>query len=860
MDPTKVRLRHTHPTAKTHILPQHIWFLTPTVALCHQQHQTLASQIPSISTRSLTSHDRVDAWRSQSLWDSALHNTPLVVATYAVLQNALSAGFVSISSIALLVFDEAHNCVGKSPGAKIMLDFYWQAKQAGKPVPRVLGMTASPTNKVGEAKLAKLEGTLDARCRSPKVQRESLMRCVNRPMMVMEGYTPRAGVSVRCRSIASARAVLGKLLGEWETAPQAVRYRTENTEASLAKLAKARETGGKGIMAVEQLRTFCERAESMQETLGVLGAEVYMAKAVGLFVGRPGFDQMLFQTWDFSSRVHLAGLLEGVEVDYDAQNRIPVPGTGLVSPKMDCLVRVLDQYHREAKSSSDRCIVFVTERATAVVLHHLLSRHPSISPRLRAGCVVGSSRHERGKRDLSDVHSPADQSDAIEKFRSGEINLMVATAVAEEGLDVSACNLVVCFDPPASAKSFIQRRGRARRAGSSYILLVDETKPEEQKDWKGIEAQLRAEYEKEDDEAARQGKVGARERTSHRTFVQPETGAVLDMENAKSLLQRFCAAAGTGGRHSRGVDKQLYFIFKEVPGAGVPQSAEPFMKAKVVLPACVSHRLRTTWSKGAWQSERNASKDAAFQAFMRLYAAGLVNNNLLPLKASNSDSLGEDMGALIEIREQFNPWMLISKAWRRDGAEAAQAYTVIAESDDGDSNSRLKFVMIIPAAGLDMIAPFRVSLGGVAWRVRIEARAPSTTSCASRPMIVRDKEKQQQLVLFKALADFSLLDKIIPHLLFKIEAHQVAQELQRRTFFNLPLPSSNAVSFIRSGITAPVRGEAEYGCLEFIGDATLKLLATVFLTTKCKFIQPSPWETGSYRKNRPSLASGISQS
>ncbi|KAK5654561.1 hypothetical protein OQA88_7190 [Cercophora sp. LCS_1] len=840
---------------------QRIWFLTPTVVLCHQQCKTLQSQIRSVEIRSLTSHDHVEGWRSQQLWDSALRNVRIAVATYGVLQNALSDGFVAMSSISLIVFDEAHRCVGKSAGSKIMHDFYWPAKDASQPVPRILGMTASPVNKTGGGKLAKLEKTLDARCRSPQLHRESLHAHVNRPAVVAEYYRPRPGEGgVRRRSITSAREILARL--DWEGVPQVVRYRTENTESGLARLAKAQATG-RGIMVVDQLRTFCERAEAMADTLGMLGAEVYMAKVVGLFIGqRPlaggsgsgQVDQTLFQTWDFSSRVHLAGLLKGVEVDDDALNTTPTPGTGLLSTKIDCLVRVLDRYFREPKatSSGDRCIVFVTERATAVILHHLLSRHPVISPRFRAGCVVGSSRHERGRRDLGAVHSPADQSDVIEKFRAGEVNLMVATAVAEEGLDVSACNLVVCFDPPMSPNSFIQRRGRARRAGSGYVLLVDETKAQEQKDWEEMEAQLRAEYEREDDGAARRGEAGEREKTSHRKFVQPETGAVLDMENAKGRLQRFCAAAGKAmGRHVGEADRQPYYIFKEVQAPVATDSPEPWMKAKVVLPACVSYRLRTTWSKGAWQSERNASKDAAFQAFMRLYEAGLVNNNLLPLAGGgDSDSLGEDMCSLIEIREQFNPWIMISKAWEQNGPKAGQeTYTVMAARDGGDSN--LDFEMKLPAADLEGVAPFRVALEDAVWQIRIETKAPSPTECVPKfHLIVQDTQRQQPLAVFKASTNFSPLKELLPHILYKIEAQLVAQELQRRIFFNIPSPSCSSCSLIRSGITTPARGEAEYENLEFVGDAALKFLASVFLTAKYPL-----WPVGYLSPERARLVS-----
>ena len=44
------------------------------------------------------------------MWDSALTNVRIVVATYAVLQNALDDAFVTMDSIALIVMDEGKIC------------------------------------------------------------------------------------------------------------------------------------------------------------------------------------------------------------------------------------------------------------------------------------------------------------------------------------------------------------------------------------------------------------------------------------------------------------------------------------------------------------------------------------------------------------------------------------------------------------------------------------------------------------------------------------------------------------------------------------------------------------------------------
>ena len=64
----------------------------------------------------------------------------------------------------------------------------------------------------------------------------------------------------------------------------------------------------------------------------------------------------------------------------------------------------------------------------------------------------------------------------LQNFHDGECQVLVATSVLEQGIDVAACGVVICFDGVKSMKSIIQTRGRARKKAASFIAFVSADK------------------------------------------------------------------------------------------------------------------------------------------------------------------------------------------------------------------------------------------------------------------------------------------------------------------------------------------------------------------------------------------------
>ena len=144
-----------------------------------------------------------------------------------------------------------------------------------------------------------------------------------------------------------------------------------------------------------------------------------------------------------------------------------------VSP---CFERLLGVLHEQKSSSQTshgfRCIVFVQTRTAAREMTRVLdfvSESESAFRWLRPTCLLGHCK--RGNDEDEESMTMAQQSRILADFRQGTTNCMVATSVAEEGIDVASCNLVVRMEPAHTVIKFIQARGRARFSSSHYVIL-----------------------------------------------------------------------------------------------------------------------------------------------------------------------------------------------------------------------------------------------------------------------------------------------------------------------------------------------------------------------------------------------------
>ena len=104
---------------------------------------------------------------------------------------------------------------------------------------------------------------------------------------------------------------------------------------------------------------------------------------------------------------------------------------------------------REAEPTLNNAIVFCNRKRDVDVVAKSLTKHGF---------------------DAAPIHGDLDQSlrtKTLDRFRAGELKILVASDVAARGLDVPAVSHIFNFDVPIHADDYVHRIGRTGRAGRS---------------------------------------------------------------------------------------------------------------------------------------------------------------------------------------------------------------------------------------------------------------------------------------------------------------------------------------------------------------------------------------------------------
>ncbi|KAI4224392.1 MAG: hypothetical protein L6R36_004692 [Xanthoria steineri] len=675
-----------------------IWFLAPNVALADQQAKVITEQIPSVQTRLLRGADGVDHWSEQWIWDDVLRNIKVVISTHQVgirldfdmsmltpseiLLDALIHGFVQMAKLSLLVFDEAHHCMSDHPASRILRDFFHPQLAINKEqTPAILGLTASPVVNSKAGKLEELERNLQAISRTPKRHREELLHHTHLPTLVALTYhtSSRARQFPLLPNLAQLKISLDIEQDPYVKAlMQSCTTAADSSELNRVKL-------GRKTYCQDQLKKLATRAQTVEKELGPWGTYWYIVACTQKLKVGVGDQSASLELLDDDEKTylerHLSSLLSCV-----SEEAVPRLDIECLSGKV---LRLIDFLVAEGIPGFTG-LVFVKTRAEVAVLSELLSTHPRLTNQYAVSTFVGASTSVNRRSNIAELVDVRSQVSTLDDLRLGRKNLVVTTSALEEGIDVSACNVVICFDHPPNLKSLIQRRGRARKSESKFVLmLADDDDPSTISTWHELEESMRKLYE---DDMRELRDLEALEATHEgdREFVVARTGAKLLLSDAVSHLSHFCNLLPT----SHGAPVFTYQDHSQEEG-------QRAITAKVVLPISVDRSVREASGQCVWITEKNAKRDAAFEAYKQLYGAGLISDNLLPIRGDDEAiaHVKAEVGkipSLIQVAGQSKPWHLVARQWQAvKDTFSLHCYEVLLQRED---ETIVRMHMLLPCS------------------------------------------------------------------------------------------------------------------------------------------------------------------
>jgi len=377
------------------------------------------------------------------------HCGQIIFSTPQVIANDLEFGRTTLDSAILVVFDEAHKARKSYAYTKIAENYMTNNKD-----PRILGLTASPGKDADRIKtlLSKLyieqvefrvEDSLDVRDYVNPINLR--VETVSLPLLYLE-----------------AIRLMDDLLAEWSEV--FYRHNLLERKSYYSKMAF--------LELAEQISVLLGNVSNPFQKLNILKWMTFAGSCISLIHGRElliaqgvqGFShfakKILEKAENGKRSAHTLVTNDKFQVVLDLVNKGSLPE----HPKVGLLQQLVsEQLHANPAS---RIIIFAQYRHTVQLLVEKLA---SICTPMR---FVGQA---------SNVEDPGmcqeTQQEIISQFRQASCNVLVATSVAEEGLDIPEVDLVIFFEAVPSEIRLIQRRGRTGRKcpGKCIILATADT-------------------------------------------------------------------------------------------------------------------------------------------------------------------------------------------------------------------------------------------------------------------------------------------------------------------------------------------------------------------------------------------------
>ena len=420
---------------------QKIILIAPTTGLV-DQHVRMAKQFLAVEPEGIVAYTGgTPPAKRETLWKEGR----VFMSTPQVVRNDAINGTLDLSEVSLLIVDEAHHATGNHAYAQVG-KMYRQQRPNG----RVLGATASPGSNLKNIKEVKTN--LDTLSVDLSKRTELLLKPYDVDMVIHQHNLPLPEIL--------------KTLG----APVQEHFRNEVAHLQRLGFLAPKEHIASGD--IERAQQRASKAIAQRDPRGYDAARrvgdlrrLHMVINLLKSQGTKVVDAFLNRAEDEGRDGRKTNRLLALEPIHNL--RLALKDADELHPKLAQVERLVND--ELALKPEGKVLVFTEFRDTVAHLVAVLNRQEVV----KADAFIGQS--SRGQQKGM---TQKEQLAQLQRFRDGEINVLVATSVGEEGLDVPAADLVVLYEPVPSAVRAIQRRGRTarQRAGSVHVLIAEESR------------------------------------------------------------------------------------------------------------------------------------------------------------------------------------------------------------------------------------------------------------------------------------------------------------------------------------------------------------------------------------------------
>ena len=374
-------------------------------------------------------------------------NTTIICATPQVIGNDLISNSYGVEDVSLVIFDEAHRTTGEYPYAFIAKKYMEAAKH-----PLVLALTASPG--ADEVKIKEV-------CKNLFIDNIEV-RTEKDPDV--KPYVKGTKVDWVKVDLPDSFAAIKKHL------ENALKERLSTLKNMGFAKSKSVNISKKDLLTLRgKLQSEISKRGGVPELYsGVsnVAACIALVHAIELLETQ-GTDTLhkYFKRVQKQSTKATRGLLK--DVNFMRALRLTERlAPDVEHPKLAVLVRVIEKAPKNKKT-----IIFCQYRDTAQKIVDLLKEMKDVAPVRFVG---------QASKDKDKGLTQKKQLEILDGFKEGIYNVLVATSVAEEGLDIPKVDLVIFYEPIPSEIRTIQRRGRTGRssAGRVIVLMTKKTRDE----------------------------------------------------------------------------------------------------------------------------------------------------------------------------------------------------------------------------------------------------------------------------------------------------------------------------------------------------------------------------------------------